>query len=270
VKTSSVAKGKAAPRAGAVKKAPQYNAQIDAEKLEQAQSAALKRSFEEWLANYDGSLRQRGLTAELSQERINALLSDFQLKHGLAAELQGMLDHLEPDDYTMLQLRNFYNANGRYFGGQVTISHILVQHRDGGTGILLNDEGIARANARIADIKARLRPDGSNFEEVARMFSDDTRTGREGGVLSGVKRFDDRLPTMLCHEAWRLRDGEISEEPIETQYGYHFVKRTGFNQNVFIRFTDDTAPSVRVVMQRAMQERRLLGSRELAKVQLRL
>ena len=38
----------------------------------------------------------------------------------------------------------------------------------------------ARANARLADIKARLKPDGSNFEEIARLYSDDTKTGKDG------------------------------------------------------------------------------------------
>ena len=48
-----------------------------------------------------------------------------------------------------------------------------------------------------ADIKARLKPDGSNFEEIARLYSDDTKTGKDGGILQGVHRYDDRLPDSL-------------------------------------------------------------------------
>ncbi|MEZ6037666.1 MAG: peptidylprolyl isomerase [Planctomycetota bacterium] len=243
---------------------------LDPVELEKAQSASLKSSFESWLKIYVSNLEQAGRPTQLTQTRIDRLLAEFQLKHGLAAELQGMLDLLEKDDYSRGQLHAFFNDNARYFGGQVTIAHILVQHRDAGTGILLKDEGIARANARIAEIKAQLRPDGANFEEVARLYSDDTKTAKDGGLLGALHRFDDRMPATLCRAAWSLRDGDISEDVVETQYGYHFVRRLEFNQQMFVLFTDDAIPSIRIVMRRAMQEQRLFGAREQMSVRLLL
>ncbi len=242
---------------------------FDEKKLEAAQSEALKQSFQGWLDTYVADLKNAGRPTELTQQRVNKLLAEFQLRSGLAAELTGFLDYLEPGDYTRGQLHGFYTANPRTFGGQVTIAHILVQHRDAGTGILLDDEGIALANARLADIKARLRPDGSNFEEVARLFSDDTRTGREGGRLEGVYRYDERLPAALCRGAWQLRDGEIGDV-VETQYGWHLVKRIEFNQHVFILFTDDAMPSIKTTMRRALQEDRLFDARKKASLRLLL
>jgi parvulin-like peptidyl-prolyl isomerase len=173
-----------------------------------------------------------------------------------------MLNLIEPQDYTRKQLRDFFNANPRFMGGQVTIQHLLIQHRDGGTGILLKTDGIARANSRIAEVKARLRPDGSNFADLVRQFSDDTRTAKTGGELPGVHRFDDRLPATLCRAAWSIQDGQCMTDVIETQYGYHFIKRLSFNQPIFILFTDDAIPSIRIVMRRAMQERLLLSARK--------
>lgn len=241
-----------------------FGDQMDAQKLEQAQSDALKAKFKVWLDNYAKERPQ----ANLGQEQVAKHLSQFQWKYGTAAELQGMLDHLEPGHYPVGQLRDFFNDHARAFGGMVNIQHILVQHRDGGTGILLNDEGLALANQRIADIKARLRPDGSNFEEVA-LRSDDQKTGREGGKLTGVHRYDDRLPAAICRAAWSLRDGEISE-PIESQYGWHIVRRVDFTQNIHILFSDDTLPDIRNVMRRAMQEERLFTARAKAGVRLLL
>ena len=238
------------------------------ERLEAAQSAALKQNFQEYLDRYVADRQAAGNQTPLSQDRVNRLLADFQLRNGLAAELQGTLNHLEPDDYTTGQLRNFYDANPRVFGGQVTLAHILVQHRDSGTGILLDDEGIARANARLADIRARLRPDGSNFEEIARGYSDDQRTARDGGILKGVHRYDNRLPATLCKAAWELRDGDVAADVVETQYGYHLVKRIEFHQLAYFLFTDDAMPTIRMVMQRALQEKRLFDARQ--KTQLRL
>ena len=240
---------------------------IDPVELEKAQSASLKSAFEDFLANDMENRRLRG-RPEPTQSRVNSMLTEFQLKRGLSCELQGMLDLLEPDSFTRRQLRNFFNANPRFMGGQVTIQHLLIQHRDSGTGILLNDAGIARANARIAEVKARLRPDGSNFPDLVRQYSDDTRTASTGGELQGVHRFDDRLPSMICQMAWSLKDGETTKDVIESQYGYHFIKRLSFNQPIFILFTDDAIPSIRIVMRRAMQERRLFGARKQTKLRL--
>jgi len=144
-----------------------------------------------------------------------------------------------------------------------------VQHRDAGTGILLAEEGRARANERIAEIRARLRPDGSNFEDVAARWSDDTRTAHEGGLLGSLHRFDDRMPATLCRAAWNLRDGEISDV-VESQYGWHIVKRIDFNQQIFMLFTDDAMPAIRTIMRRARQEERLFEARKTANVQLLL
>ena len=243
---------------------------LDPVELEKAQSASLKASFEDYLGKVVEHRRQTGRTTDLTQRHVNRLLADFQLKRGLSAELQGLLDLLEQDDYNRKQLRDFFNDNARYFGGQVTVQHILVQHRDGGTGLLLEDEGRARANARVAEIKARLRPDGSNFSELVRLFSDDNRTRAKDGALPGIHRFDDRLPAALCRVAWALRDGQVTADVVETQYGWHFVRRVEFAQQIFILFTDDAIPSIRQVMRRAMQEQRLFSARAAAKIQLLL
>jgi parvulin-like peptidyl-prolyl isomerase len=245
-----------------------FATEIDAKKLEQAQSDSLKTMFQGHLENVATTRQQRG-AATLTPEQVAKELDRYQLSNGLAAELQGTLDYLEPGKFNRVQLRNFYEANGRVFGGQVTIAHILIQHRDSGTGILLNDDGIALANARLADVKARLLPDGSNFEEVAQQRSDDQRTAREGGVLRGIHRYDDRMPAALCRAAWALRDGEVGE-PVETPYGWHVVKRLEFTQNVHFLFTDDAMPTIERVMRRAMQEERLFTARKQANVRLLL
>ncbi|HZN38194.1 MAG TPA: peptidylprolyl isomerase [Planctomycetota bacterium] len=242
---------------------------VDEKKLTEAQSADLKAKFQTWLDTYTANRRESGRTTELTQRLVNSLLADFQLRSGLACEVQGFLDYLEPDDYQRGEMQAFFNANARVFGGQVKVAHILVQHRDGGTGILLAEEGRARANQRLAEIRARLRPDGSNFEDVAARWSDDTRTAHEGGLLGGLHRFDDRMPATLCRAAWNLRDGEVSDV-IETQYGWHICRRLDFNQQVFMLFTDDAMPTIRMVMRRSRQETRLFDARKAANVQLLL
>lgn len=246
-----------------------HERKIDQTALEAAQGEQLKAAFQGWLTTYLEDRKQHGRPTNLSQDRINRLLADFQLKNGLAAELQGWLNYLEPEQYTRAQLQDFFQDNARSFGGQVKIAHILVQHRDAGTGLLLNEEARGRAAARLADVKARLRSDGSNFEEVARLLSEDTRTAKDGGLLDGVKRYDDRLPAPLCRAAWTLRDGEVSDV-VETQYGWHLLKRIDYAQHLFILFTDEAIPTIRMVMQRGKQEDLLFAARAATKLQLHL
>lgn len=243
--------------------------EVDTAALEAAQSEALRKAFQGWLDQYVADRKAAGRSTDLSQRLVNSLLADFQLRHGLGSELQGWLDLLEKNDYTRTQLQTFFTDNARAFGGRVNIAHILIQHRDAGTGILLADEGRARASARLADIKARLAADGSNFEAVARLCSEDTRTAPEGGMLRGVARFDDRMPAVICRAAWDLQDGQVSDV-VESQYGWHLIKRIDFEQQVFILFTDDAIPSIRDVMHRSRQEQRLFAAREKASIRLLL
>jgi hypothetical protein len=240
---------------------------LDQKALEEAQSAQLKASFQAFLNREIEQRRTAGRPTDLSQAQVNKMLARYQLDNGLAAELQGWLNFLEPDTYNRAQMQEFFNNNARAFGGTVTVAHILIYNRDPGRGILLNEAGLARANTLLADVRARLRADGSNFDEVAKLCSADQRTAPQGGLLGNVHRFDDRLPAALCRAAWNLRDGEVSDV-VESQYGWHILKRLDFQQQIFILFTDDAIPSIREVMRRSRQEDLLFQAREKAGLKL--
>lgn len=239
----------------------------DPDAADPALRASLKEAFAAWLAQYSESLARNGISTELSQHRLDRLLADFQMKHGLAAEVQGWLDFLEPDDFTDTQLRDYFSDNPRVFGGTVTIAHILIQHRDAGTGILLEEEGRQRALRRLAEVKARLRPDGANFGEVAALMSEDTVTAAAGGELANIARFDDRMPAILCRTAWFMQNGEISE-PLESQYGYHIIRRIAFDQRKYALFTEGAKPEIRMIMRRHRQEDLLFRLRREQRVTL--
>jgi hypothetical protein len=243
---------------------------IDKKRVEELHSAALKSAFERWLQVYVDDLRARGLPTELTQKRVDSLLSDYQMRNGLACELQGWLDYLEPPrQWSNQELNDFYQDHPRWFGGGVTIAHILVQNRDPGTGILLEEGGRVRAAARIADVQKRLAKDGANFADLAQQYSDDTTTGAKGGVLEYVQRFDDRLPAALCRTAWSLEDGQVSDV-VETQYGWHLVRRIEHVQRMFLLFTEAMLPTVRDARHHLLQENLLFEVRARRKVELRL
>jgi hypothetical protein len=230
--------------------------EIPQEEIDAAISASLKRGFEKHLSQYTANREKAGQPVELTQKRINILLEHYQNREGLATELQGWLDALAPE--TPLEadglLRDYYQDRTAYLGGRVTLSHILVRHRDARTGELLVGEDRKEVATRLADIQQRLAEDGSNFEEVARVMSDDRSTAERGGILPEVARFDERLPAALCRTAWQLEDGEFTRVPVESPYGLHFVKRLRYNNHYYVYFHPDLKPEIQELKRAEEQE----------------
>jgi hypothetical protein len=233
------------------------------EDVEETLGTALKKGFELHLEGYVERRARSGSPVELTQERINLLLADYQRDFGLECEVRGWLDALVPavSVEETQRLREFYDAHPQWFGGVVTVSQILVEHRDPRTLELLTGDARRAAYAKLADIEARIAPDGSNFEEVARLLSDDERTARNGGQLAGIERFDNRLPAVLCRTAWQLRDGQVSTR-IESAFGIHILKRISYRHRYYIVFTDAIRGEVADTMRRSEQEDLLFGARE--------
>lgn len=235
---------------------------FDYEQVRDTLGEALRRDFQVWLNDYTARRERDGAPVEFTQDRINLLLSDYQRDEGMRSEAQGWLDVLVPaipPDQNG-NVREFYESHPEYFGGVLAIAQILVENRDPRTLQLLDEKKREAAWAKVADIRQRLVADGSNFEEVARLLSDDRRSARNGGRLDGVRRIDPRLPAILCRTAWALKDGEISE-PFESQYGIHIVKRHSYRHLYYIVYNDKIAAEVAETMRRVQQEDLLFGAR---------
>lgn len=114
--------------------------------------------------------------------------------------------------------KEVYLANPARFTepARVELEHILVDLK-GRT----KEMALARAQALRARAVA-----GEDFLALAREASDDPGFKRDGGKLGAVSATD--IDHRIAAVAFKLKsDGEISQ-PIETNYGYHLVKRIGF------------------------------------------
>ena len=240
---------------------------LDFRAAERHLAQALKDGFETWLQVYVDGRERQGRPVTLDQDRIDRLLAIYQNDYGLETEVTGWLNFLVPDDKTQDEVRQYYTDNARIFGGRITMAHILIYDRDPFTGILLDGDAKTKAEEKLADARARLREDGSNFEEVARLLSDDRRTAERGGLLANVARFDPYLPAALCRTGWYLPDGEVSK-PFRTRYGTHIVKKISFEMNTFILWTEEIEPRVRESMRGHGQENLLFDLRERRRVGL--
>ena len=107
--------------------------------------------------------------------------------------------------------------------GTITAAHIMVTKGDNSGA---EEEGSsASVKKKIDEIYMRLK-NGEDFEGLAKQFSDDPSTNSKGGVLptfgSGTTT---RMVTNFEDAAFSIQeDGGICE-PIQTQYGWHIIKR---------------------------------------------
>lgn len=102
----------------------------------------------------------------------------------------------------------------------------------GASHILIGFKGAARSKAtrtkdeatREADrlIKEAAKP-GADFAELAKKHSDGPSAPR-GGALGKFGK--GRMVPAFEQAAFALKPGEVTKKPVETQFGFHIIKRT--------------------------------------------
>jgi peptidyl-prolyl cis-trans isomerase C len=123
-----------------------------------------------------------------------------------AVLIQALLaDYAKTHPITDAQIQTEYDKfKAQSAGTEYRARHILVEKED-------------EAKALIAQIKA-----GGNFEELAKKNSKDPGSGANGGDLdfaapgSYVPEFSQAMV--------KLKKGEMTQEPVKTQFGYHIIK----------------------------------------------
>ena len=87
------------------------------------------------------------------------------------------------------------------------------------------------AKAKIDSLYDRIMS-GESFEELAKKYSDDIKTGVEGGSLGTIFLHD--LVKEFRDELSKMKKGDISE-PFKTVYGYHIVYLDDITENKGLR-----------------------------------
>jgi peptidyl-prolyl cis-trans isomerase D len=112
------------------------------------------------------------------------------------------------------QVERAYNDNIQQYSTpeQVRASHILLKTEG-------KDDAAVKKQAQ--DLIAQLKK-GADFPEMATKYSQDEGSAKKGGDLDYfprgqmVKEFDD--------VAFKLKPGEMTDEPVKSQFGYHIIK----------------------------------------------
>lgn len=104
--------------------------------------------------------------------------------------------------------------------GQITVAHIMVKTPQ--KDAALKDTSKVDPKAKIDELYAKIKA-GADFAEMAKQYSDDKGSAKKGGELPMFGT--GRMVVEFEKAAFALqKDGDISA-PIQTQYGWHIIKR---------------------------------------------
>ncbi len=102
---------------------------------------------------------------------------------------------------------------------EIRISHILTEFKIGAT-----PEQIADAKKRAQEILAEVKKSNRPFEELAKLYSDDTLTNKSGGDIGWQSKVT--IVPSIYDPALQLKVGEY-KGLVESPFGFHIIKLTG-------------------------------------------
>lgn len=127
---------------------------------------------------------------------------------------QYVLNYITEQMITDEDVQTYYDA----FSPEIEASHILISSESDTPEALKIAED--QAEALIVRIEA-----GEDFGEIAKEFSVDTGSGANGGALGTFSK--GQMVPEFETAAYALKIGEMTQEPVKSQFGYHIIKRTG-------------------------------------------
>ena len=110
----------------------------------------------------------------------------------------------------------------------VYVSHILVKHVDSSDPLSPHKEVVRSKNDALEKAKNIIRKitvEKVPFSVLAENESDDINTFENKGIIGWIKR--GQYPPSFENVAFSLGVGELSENPVETNEGWHIIKRDG-------------------------------------------
>ena len=116
------------------------------------------------------------------------------------------------------EIENYYNEN---IIGDIKASHILIKPDvDSDATDEEKQKAENKAKKEAEKIIKKLK-DGEDFAKIAKEYSDDTSTAKDGGNL-GYFNTDD-MDENFMDAVKKLNNNEYTKEPVKTQYGYHII-----------------------------------------------
>ena len=125
------------------------------------------------------------------------------------------------------EAKEYYDANQNEFV-KCTASHILIKTIDSNYNPLSDDE-IAAAKEKAQGILERAL-NGEDFASLAKEYSEDA-SASEGGDLGEFGKGE--MVESFEEAVFALETGQITSSLVETEFGYHIIKKTGETLSTF-------------------------------------
>lgn len=154
-------------------------------------------------------------------------LTEDYIKKDLEKELIAVKYMGKVTDVTEEEAKNYYDKNKDEFF-EVRGSHILIKTTDD-EGNELSDDEKAKRKEKAQKILKKAKA-GEDFAALAEEYSEDT-SSTNGGDLGFFKKGD--MVESFENAIFSLEDNQIYDEIVETDYGYHIIKKTGEQYSSF-------------------------------------
>lgn len=178
-----------------------------------------KEDVESEYSNLMFSLQQTfNLTEDDIINKINVPKEDIEKE--LEKELIATKYIGEASEVTDTEAENYYNNNKDEFF-KVRASHILIQNVDD-EGNEVSEEQKKENKEKAEDILKQAK-EGVDFAQLAKEYSEDI-SSEDGGDLDFFGK--GQMVEPFENAAFSLKNGEIYPEVVETDYGYHIIKKT--------------------------------------------
>ncbi len=184
----------------------------------------LKKMPAEQLQNFKQQLAIMQKTVEQYVDEVSA---NEEARKSIGMQLYAEKTFLKDIKTTEEEAKKFYDENPQHFSALNT-SHILIQLPEKSA-----EADRAKALAKAKEIIAELKKSPDKFAELAAKESA-CPSKAQGGSL-GVTPLGQLVPEYE-EAAMKLKPGEITAEPVETQFGFHIIRNDAKTDSAKIPF----------------------------------
>lgn len=103
---------------------------------------------------------------------------------------------------------------------EVKVRHILIKTPPAGSDGKMDDKAVEEARKKAEDVLKQLKA-GGKFEDLAKKYSDDPGSGKQGGDLGWIGR--GRTVPEFEKAAFSLPKGQVSD-PVKSSFGFHIIQ----------------------------------------------
>src|SRR5579863_3925583 len=171
----------------------------------------------------------------------NSIPEKRKVKYALLENGKAAADvQVTPDD-----LRSYYDAHREEYRvpEQVKVSHILIKTPLPGADGKVDEKGVAEAERRAEDLLKQVKG-GGNFEDLAKKYSEDPGSAKQGGSLGWIGR-GQTVPEFE-KTAFSLPKGQISDL-VKSSYGFHII-RLDDKQDAHMKSLDEVKSTIEPIL----------------------